>query len=74
MSTREDFGQRYSEAVKEREEAWADEKRVEQRHSTGEGTRFVWVEHPEVQQAWERTRKAEFKVAALRRQLIECPT
>ena len=74
MSTREDFGQRYLEAVKEREEAWADEKRVERRHSTGEGTRFVSVEHPEVQQAWERTRKAEFKVAELRRQLIECPT
>ena len=74
MGTREDLCQRYLEAVKERDEAWSDGKRVEQRHSTGEGIRFVRVEHPEVQEAWERTRKAENKVAELRRQLIECLT
>ena len=78
MSTYDDLIQQYIKAQEELEEAQADEQRVEQRHSSvsGDGSlgypiRFLEVDHPEVQQAWERTKRAWESVVELRQQLRE---
>ena len=59
-------------------EAQADGQRVEQRHSSvsEDGSlvypiQFLRADHPEVQQAWERTKRAWECVVELRRQLRE---
>ena len=77
LSTYDDLMQQYKKAQEELNEALAGEQRVEQQRSSvaGEGAlRFIWVEHPEVQQAWERTKRAREAVIELRRQLRECLT
>ena len=78
MSTYEDLRQRYIKAQEELEEAQEDERRVEQRHSSvsgdgsiGNSIPFLHADHPEVQQAWERTKKAWESVVELQRQLRE---
>ena len=77
MSTYDDLIQQCMKAEEEYVEALADEQRIEQQHSSvsGEGAlRFKKYDHPEVQQAWERTKRAEEAVIKLRRQLRECLT
>ena len=77
LSTYEDLIQQYKKAQEELDEALAGEQRVEQQHSSvsGEGAlRFKWYDHAEVQQAYERTKRAWEAVIELRRQLRECLT
>ena len=78
MSTNENLLEQYLRAHKELDEAEENVQLVEQRHSGGSGSdsfgvpiQFLDVGHPEVQQAWERHRKAWENVVELRRQLRE---
>ena len=78
MSTYENLRQRYCKARLELQEAEENQSLVEQRHGGGSGNfsfgkpiQFLDVEHPEVQQAWERTKRARESVSELQRQLRE---
>ena len=75
MTSYEDLWQQYVDAQKELQEAEANQRQVEQRHTISSGPAaipFLQVSHPEVQEAEEGVQKAREAQRELLRRLREC--